>query len=156
MASIPPKLAALMDTLRLVSDRSERIALLIDLAQRYREVPARVATRPYAKEHRTPACESDVYVWSEALPEDTLRFHFAVENPQGISAKALAVVLDQALSGIPPEQVVDLEPDFVYTLFGNELSMGKSMGLVSMVSMVRRLAERHLQKTAKATPKVDV
>ena len=78
-----------------------------------------------------------------------------MENPQGISAKALAVVLDQTLSGIAPEQIVDLEPDFVHALFGNELSMGKSMGLIGMVSMVRRLAERQLQQAGNATPKVD-
>ena len=32
--------------------------------------------------------------------------------------------------------------DIVYTIFGRELSMGKSMGLMAMVTMVRAAAER--------------
>ena len=153
MADMPPKLATLLDTLELISDRSERIALLIDLAKRFREVSARVATRPFSEHHRTPACESEVFVWPEVQPDNTLRFHFAVDNPQGIAAKALAVVLDETLSGAPPEQVAELDPAFVNTMFGNELSMGKSMGLTSMVAMVRGFAAQHIKKETTATPK---
>jgi cysteine desulfuration protein SufE len=73
-----------------------------------------------------------------------LDFHFAVENPQGISAKALAVLLGDTLSGAPPEQVAAVPQDIVYQVFGSELSMGKSMGLMGMVSMVANLAKKQL------------
>jgi cysteine desulfuration protein SufE len=68
-----------------------------------------------------------------------------VENPQGISAKAMAVILDETLSGAPPEQVAEVSPEIVYQVFGRELSMGKSMGLMSMVGMVSALAKRHAE-----------
>lgn len=142
MPEIPEKLSNTLDTLSLVSDRSERIQLLIDIAGRYREVPPRIAQRPFPEEHKVPACESEAYVWGEPRPDGTLDFHFAVENPQGISARAMAVLLGDALSGAPPEQVAAVPQDVVYRVFGNELSMGKSMGLMGMVSMVTNLARK--------------
>jgi cysteine desulfuration protein SufE len=137
----PPKLAELVDLLSLAGGRSERIQLLIDTAERFPDVPERVARRPFAEDHKVPACESEAYVWAEPLPDGTLKYHFAVENPQGISAKALAVILDETLSGQPPEEVARVPGDLIYDVFGRELSMGKSMGLMGMVAMVARSAK---------------
>ena len=144
MPEMPEKLARTLETLGLVSDRAERIQLLIDIADRFREVPPRLAQRPFPKEHQVPACESEAYVWAEPRADGTLDYHFAVENPQGISAKAMAVILGDAVSGAPLEQVAAIPQDVVYKVFGNELSMGKSMGLMGMVSMVGNLAKKAL------------
>jgi len=143
MAELPRKLAELVETLELL-DRSDRIAVLIDVAERFRDVPERIARRPFAEEHKVPACESEAYVWAEPRNDGTLTFHFAVENPQGISAKAMAVVLDDALSGAPLVEVAHIPGDVVYKIFGRELSMGKSMGLMGMVGMVATLARKAL------------
>jgi len=144
MPELPEKLARTLENLDLVSDRAERIQLLIDIADRFREVPPRVAQRPFPAESLVPACESQAYVWGEPRPDGTLDFHFAVENPQGISAKAMAVILGDSLSGAPLDQVAAVPQDVIYRAFGNELSMGKSMGLMGMISMVTNLAKKHL------------
>ena len=144
MPEIPEKLARTLENLELIPDRSERIQLLIDIANRYREVPPRIAQRPFPEENKVPACESEAYVWGERRPDGTLDYHFAVENPQGISAKAMAAILGDTLSGAPPEQVAAVPQDVVYRIFGRELSMGKSMGLMGMVSMVTNLAKRQM------------
>lgn len=145
MPEMPEKLARTVESLGLVSDRTERIQLLIDIADRFREVPPRLAQRPFPAECQVPACESEAYVWAEPRPDGTLDFHFAVENPQGVSAKAMAVILGDALSGAPLEQVAAVPQDVVYKVFGKELSMGKSMGLMGMVSMVANLAKKRLE-----------
>ena len=146
--AVPDKLTDTLETLEMVPDRGERIQLLIDIAGRFEEVPPRLARRPFAKEHQVPACESEAYVFTEPRPDGTLDFHFAVENPQGISAKAMAVILGDALSGTPPEQVAEVSQDIVYQVFGRELSMGKSMGLMSMVGMVAALAKKQAESKA--------
>ena len=143
--AVPDKLTDTLETLEMVPDRGERIQLLIDIAGRFEEVPPRLARRPFAKEHQVPACESEAYVFTEPRPDGTLDFHFAVENPQGISAKAMAVILGDALSGTPPEQVAEVSQDIVYQVFGRELSMGKSMGLMSMVGMVAAMAKKQAE-----------
>jgi cysteine desulfuration protein SufE len=142
MPMLPDKLAALVDWIESVPDRADRIQLLVDVASRFERVPEHIASRPYPRSHRTPACESEVYVFAEPQGDGTLKFHFAVENPQGVSAKATAVLLDEGLSGASLAEVVAVPPDFVQRVFGNELSMGKSMGLMGMVSMCQHLAER--------------
>jgi cysteine desulfuration protein SufE len=121
-------------------DRAGRIQTLVDIAGQFRPVPARIASRPYAAEHRVPGCESEAYVWAEANPAGTLNYHFAVENPQGISAMALAAILQKTLSGATLDEVAAVPADIIYRIFGRELSMGKSLGLMGMVNMVRASA----------------
>lgn len=141
MADYPPRLAEMVDLLRCL-ERGDRIDFLIDVADRFREVPESVARRPFPDDHKVPACESEAYLWARRLEGGGLKFHFTVENPQGISAKAMAVILDDTLSGEDPRQVAEVSSDVVYEIFGRELSMGKSMGLMGMVSMVQSSARK--------------
>jgi len=151
MPQLPAKLEETLDLLDLVPDRAERIQLLIDIADRFEEVPPRIARRPFSPDNLVPACESEAYVWGEKRPDGTLDYHFAVENPQGISAKSLAVILDEGLSGAPLAEVAAVPQDLVYRVFGRELSMGKSMGLMGMVSMVATMA-RHASGASGGAP----
>jgi cysteine desulfuration protein SufE len=146
MADYPEKLSNLLDTLASIPDRGERIQVLIGIAERFKKVkvPESIATRPYPEDHKVPGCESQAYVWALENPNGTLKFYFAVENPQGISAMATAVILDETLSGAPLDQIVRVPQDVIYTIFGNELSMGKSMGLMNLIGMVQHYAKQHL------------
>lgn len=144
------KLDELVSDLELLGDRAARIEALLEIAQRYRPVPAAIAAPPYDDAHKVPACESQAFVWALPQADGTLRFHFAVLNPQGVSAMALAVILDETLSGEPLEQVAAVPEDVVYRIFGRELSMGKSMGLMGMVATVRLAAARALERRSAA------
>jgi cysteine desulfuration protein SufE len=136
------RLSVLTETFEFVTDVNDRIEILIDYADRFKEVPENIAKRPFPENHRVPFCESEAYVWLEQQPDQTLKLHFAVENPQGISAKALAAILDQTLSGLPAEQISEISPDLVFKLFGRNISMGKGQGLMAMVSMVKSTAKK--------------
>jgi cysteine desulfuration protein SufE len=138
MKNSPEKLERFLGYLETL-DRNERIQTLVEIAERFRPVPPRIAGRPYPKDRRVPGCESEAYVWTEPKPDGTLTYYFAVENPQGISAKALGVILAESLSGAPPDEVAAVPADMVFRVFGRELSMGKSLGLMNMVNMVRAL-----------------
>ena len=116
--------------------------MLLSYADQFREVPPEVATRPFDKSHQVPQCESDAYVWAMKMPDGTLNLHFAVENPSGVSAKALAAILQRSLSGLPPERIADVDPSIVERIFRQNISMGKGMGLMSMIEAVRALARR--------------
>ena len=130
-------------------DQAERTQLLLDYADKFTDVPASVATRPFDKAALVPHCESEAYVWAVPQGDGTLKLHFAVENPSGVSAKALAVMLDRTLSGQPLEDVATVDPEIVEQIFRQNISMGKGMGLMSMVQRVQALARRALQeKTA--------
>lgn len=144
MAKMPAELESLVKDFEF-SDRTERIDLLIEYADKFEEVPERIATRPFPAENHVERCESDAYVWAEDLPDGTIKYHFAVENPQGLSAKAWAVIMDETLSGKPLEEVADVPCEVVFTVFGKDVSMGKGMGLMGMTDMVTALARQRLK-----------
>ena len=147
---LPPRLQEHLELVELLPDRADRIQYLISQADRFREVPAAVATRPFPESHRVPQCESEAYVWATPRPDGTLDFHFAVENPQGIAAKALAAILADGLAGQPLATVTAIPGDVVYSLFGRELSMGKNLGLLGMLQMCQAFARRQQAALASA------
>ena len=123
----------------------QRAALLIDFAERFKSVPDPVARRPFHPSHRVPFCESEAYVWAIPREDGTLTFHFAVENPSGVSARALAAILGKSVSGAPLDQVAAITPEIIPRIFRQNISMGKGMGLGGMVQMVRDLASARLR-----------
>ena len=151
--SMPQKLARLLDYLEAL-DRSERIQTLIETSRRFRPVPPDVAVRPFPAQHRVPGCESEAYLWAVPRPDGTLNYYFAVENPQGISAMSLATILGESLSGAPLDQIAAVSPDMIYRIFGRELSMGKSLGLMGIVNMARAAAREQSAKV-NAAPEVE-
>jgi len=137
---VPKPLAQVIEEFAAL-DRNERTELLIEFADRFQEVSPEIATRPFPEEHRVPRCESEAFVWV-SKENGGLKLHFAVENPQGLSAKALAVILEETLSGLPGAEVARVPEDVVFDIFGREISMGKGQGLMGMVAMTSTLAKR--------------
>jgi cysteine desulfuration protein SufE len=119
----------------------DRTNMLLSYSDQFREVPGEVAVRPFSKSHQIPQCESDAYAWAMKQPDGTLKLWFAVENPSGVSARALAAILDKTLSGLTPEEISRVDAEIVEKLFRQNISMGKGMGLMSMVEAVRSLAK---------------
>jgi cysteine desulfuration protein SufE len=141
------KLQQLLETFDEFPDPADRTDLLLSYADQFREVPPDVARRPFPESHHIPQCESDAYIWALPNSDGTLKFYFAVENPSGISAKALAAILDRTLSGLPPAEIARVDNTIVERIFRRNISMGKGMGLMSMVDAVRTLARRATQTT---------
>ena len=146
---MPQPLSDVLETFEMFSDPTERAQLLLSFSDQFQPVPPEVATRPYPKNHQIPQCESEAYAWAVKQPDDTLKLYFAVENPSGISARALATILDKSLSGLPAEQVAQVSPEIVEQIFRQNISMGKGMGLMSMVLAVRTLAQRAIANEAR-------
>jgi|SRR5690242_14112488 cysteine desulfuration protein SufE len=130
----------MLDTFDMFSDPTDRSSMLLSYADQFREVPPEVASRPFDCNHHVPQCESDAYAWAVKMPDNTLKLYFAVENPSGVSAKALATILDKTLSGLPASVVAQVPTDIVERIFRQNISMGKGIGLMSMVQAIRSLA----------------
>ena len=141
MSSLPPKIAEIMDDLSFFTERDERIQALISLGQKFvAHVPE--GADPYPESHKVPGCESEVYAWVGLTISGGLDVKFAVRNPQGISAMALAEVLIQGLQGEKPSLAQDIPESLAIDLFGESLSMGKSLGLTNMIRLVRAEAAK--------------
>jgi cysteine desulfuration protein SufE len=138
---VPEKLQQVIDMFQMF-DPADRTSMLLSYADQFKEVPPSIATRPFAKSHQVPQCESDAYVWANKQPDGTLQLYFAVENPSGVSAKALAAILDKTLSGLPASEIATVDCGIVEQIFRQNISMGKGMGLMAMVNAVQALARR--------------
>lgn len=145
MTEAPPKLQELVQDFAFI-ERPDRMQLLVEYADRFDEVtvPEEIATRPFPAENHVTRCESDAYVWAEDRDDGTQQYYFAVENPQGISARAWAVIMGETLSGEPLETVVKADPQVIFEVFGKDISMGKGQGLMGMLDHVQSLARRKL------------
>jgi sulfur transfer protein SufE len=146
----PEPLRKLVEDFEFV-DRAERMELLVEYADKFDEVPPDIAERPFPKENHVTRCESEAYVWAEDQPDGTQKYYFAVENPQGVSAKAWAAVMDETLSGQPLEEVAGTDPEIVFKLFGKDISMGKGQGLMGMLDHVTSAARRKLNAARAAS-----
>lgn len=143
---MPQKLQALLETFDMFPDPADRTNMLLSYADRFTEVPPEIATRPFPQSHNVPQCESDAYVWAIKRPDDTLQLYFAVENPSGVSARALAAIMDRTLSGLPASEIATISCDIVERIFRQNISMGKGMGLMAMVNAVQALARKASQE----------
>ena len=136
---IPQPLNELLDEFSFL-ERGERVDYLIEYADQFVNVPERVATRPYPEERRVKRCESQAYVWAEDHDGGTQKYWFAVENPQGISAKSFCAILDDTVSGASLDEVLRIPGDVVFDIFGKEISMGKGEGLLGILTSVQMFA----------------
>lgn len=145
---IPAKLQERLDDLAFFTDRADRVEALIAIADEY--VHAGPNELPRVEGRKVPGCESEVFFDFKPVDGDRLWFRFTVDNPQGISAMALAVMLQEGASGCPANEILAIDDDVVFTIFGRELSMGKSLGLTGMVRMVKTAAQTVAQKSEKS------
>ena len=141
---------ALRDVLLAFQDNpNDRNAMLIEYSDQFQGVPENIASHPYPEEHRVPHCESESYVFVEPLPKDAngktpLKFHYAVENPFGVSARALSAILNSTIDGMPADEIASMPiDDIVTTLFGKNISMGKGQGLMGIAAMTKAFAQRY-------------
>ena len=140
---LPTTLASVVSDFEFV-DRGLRAEMLIEYADHFREVPPDVATRPYPESARAPRCESEAFVFATDKMDGTIQLWFAVENPQGLSAKAWGAIMDETLSGQPLEQVARVPQDVIFRIFGRDVSMGKGQGMVGMLESVQHEARKRL------------
>ena len=141
---------ALRDVLLIFQDNpNDRNAMLIEYSDQFQAVPESIAQKPYPEEHRVPHCESESYVFVEPLPKDhagttPLKFYYAVENPFGVSARALSAILNSTLDGLPAEEIAKMSiEEIVPTLFGKNVSMGKGQGLLGIAAITKAYAQRY-------------
>ena len=148
MSEYPEKLAEVIDDISHITDRNERVEYLIEIADRFNQakVPAAISQRPHPEENHVTYCESDAYVWAIDQPDGTLQYYFDVLNPQGLSAMAMSVILNETLSGQPLDKVAKISSDLVFKIFGKEISMGKGQGLMGLIAMVKGEAEKRLRQ----------
>lgn len=139
--TIPSQLNDLLVQIETTSDYDEKCDLLIEFAGEFKECERSKYSHPYDRRHQVPGCESEVYLWVIRNSDQSYTFDVIVENPQGISAKALAQILKETLGNCSAEEIASIPDEVVYRIFGEGLSMGKGQGLMGMIRLLKQLVK---------------
>lgn len=134
------RLNQFLEDLESITDIESRSDFLIETASRYQPLSESIAPRPYPNKNQIPGCESKVYLFPTQLAQGRVKLNFAVENPHGISAKAMGVILDECLSGAAPEEFAQLDVEILTKIFGSALTMGKDQGLKNLILACKQAA----------------
>ena len=142
--NLPESLSELLSDFESITNPREKADMIRFYSDSFESVSTEIATRPYPDANLVASCVSKVYVWANPIENNVLSYHFAVENPQGVSAQALCAILDETLSGVSLDLVLQVPSDIVHIIFGKELSMGKLAGLTGIISAVKSFANQYI------------
>ncbi|BAS59059.1 Fe-S metabolism associated SufE [Leptolyngbya boryana NIES-2135] len=104
-AQLPPALDRIVQRLARSTDPKRKYELLITLAQRLKPFPEAEKT----PENKVAGCASQVFVVAN-LEDDKIQFQGDSDSQL---VKGLVALLVEGLSGLTPQEVVDLSPDFI-------------------------------------------
>jgi len=132
--ALPEALAGIREDF-LALDQRSRLQLLLEFSNELPALPARYADAPELLE-RVEECQSPVYIFVEV--DDVVRMH-ATAPAEAPTTRGFASILAQGLSGLSPDQVLDVPDDFPLTLGLTEaVSPLRLRGMTAMLGRVKR------------------
>lgn len=133
MAQLPASLQAIVDDFHAVAER-DRLLLLLEFADGLPEVPERYADAEF---ERVEECQSPVFIATEVTDERVELF--AKAPPEAPTTRGFAAVLVEGISGLTPQQVLDVSDDFPFELgITKQVSPLRLHGMVGMLTRIKR------------------
>ncbi len=140
-SAIPPRLQEIILDFH-ESDRSEKLALLLEFADRMPELPQWLRDQHERMDH-VHECMTPVFVFAEEH-EHRLNFLFDVP-PESPTIRGYAALLAEGLAGSTAEEVLRLPADFFYQMgLQDALSPQRLNGISAILAHMKRLAVEHL------------
>ncbi len=138
---IPSRLQAIIADFA-ESDRQEKLALLLEYADRMPELPAWLRDQHDRMDH-VHECMTPVFVFAEQR-DGRLHFLFDVP-PESPTIRGYAALLAEGLDGVTPAEVLQLPADFFYAMgLQQALSPQRLNGISAILAHMKRLALQHL------------
>jgi cysteine desulfuration protein SufE len=140
-SAIPPRLREIIEEFQ-ESDRSEKLELMLDYADRLPPLPE--ALREHSGMDQVHECMSPVFVHGE-LEGDLMVFHFDVPE-EAPTTRGYASILADGLSGLTPREVLAVPGDFFQEMGLHQiLSPQRLNGISAILAYMKRQAIRQLQ-----------
>lgn len=140
-SAIPPRLREIIAEFQ-ESDRSEKLELMLDYADRLPPLPE--ALREHAGMDQVHECMSPVFVHGE-LEGGQMVFYFDVPE-EAPTTRGYASILADGLSGLTPREVLAVPGDFFQEMGLHQiLSPQRLNGISAILAYMKRQAIRQLQ-----------
>lgn len=111
-ALLPAALAEIREGFLELGER-DRLQLLLEFAGELPELPARYAAAPALLE-KVEECQSPVRAFAE-IEDDGVHF-YATAPQEAPTTRGFASILAQGLTGLTPQQVLDVPDDYAMTI----------------------------------------
>ena len=133
---LPASLSQVIQRFKRQPDQKRRYELLIWFAKRLQEFPA----NDKVPENKVPGCVSQVYV-TVTLEDGKVKFQGDSDSQL---TKGLVALLVEGLSGLTPEQIIQVSPDFIQdTGLDVSLTPSRSNGFYNIFQMMKQKALAH-------------
>ena len=133
---LPASLLQVIQRFKRQPDQKRRYELLIWFAKRLQEFPA----NDKVPENKVPGCVSQVYV-TATLEDGKVKFQGDSDSQL---TKGLVALLVEGLSGLTPEQVLQVSPDFIQdTGLNISLTPSRTNGFYNIFQMMKQKALTH-------------
>lgn len=124
-----------LEDFQLIDDQ-HRLALLLEYANSLPTLPSRFGDNPELLE-RVTECQSPVFIAVEGNRSKVSMFFSA--PPEAPTTRGFASVLSSALDGLPADEILGLEPEFIDSLGLTKLvSPLRIRGMAGMLSRIKR------------------
>ncbi|PSB26521.1 SufE family protein [Chlorogloea sp. CCALA 695] len=134
---LPASLSQVIQRFKRQPDQKRRYELLIWFAKRLQEFPADDDKVP---ENKVPGCVSQVYV-TATLEDGKVKFQGDSDSQL---TKGLVALLIEGLSGLTPEEIIQVPPDFIQdTGLNISLTPSRSNGFYNIFQMMKQKALAH-------------
>jgi cysteine desulfuration protein SufE len=146
-AALPQQLAEIRDDFLELTER-DRLQLLLEFSRELPALPDRYASMPGLLE-RIEECQSPVRAFAEVESDDgggtrVVRF-YATAPEEAPTTRGFASILAQGLSGLTPQQVLDVPDDFPLMLgLTRAVSLLRLNGMAGMLTRAKRQVREQL------------
>jgi cysteine desulfuration protein SufE len=132
-APLPPALEQIVQRFQRVSDPKQRYEQLLSLAKRLPDFPEADKT----PENKVSGCVSQVYITAE-LADGKVKYQGDSDSQL---VKGLVALLIRGLDGLPPEQILQVTPDFIQATGLNvSLTPSRANGFYNIFRMMQQKA----------------
>ncbi|WP_031294801.1 SufE family protein [Leptolyngbya sp. Heron Island J] len=130
----PPALDKIVKRFQRIQDPRRRYEQLLWYAKRLDDFPEEAKT----PENKVKGCVSQVYIIASA--DDAGHVSFQGDSDAQIT-KGLVALLIEGLQGLPPQQIIKLEPDFIKeTQLDVSLTPSRANGFYNIFKMMQQKA----------------
>ena len=130
----PPALDKIVKRFQRIQDPRRRYEQLLWYAKRLEGFPEDSKT----PENKVKGCVSQVYIIASADPEGNVSFQ---GDSDAQITKGLVALLIEGLKGLPPQEIVQLEPDFIKdTQLDVSLTPSRANGFYNIFKMMQQKA----------------
>lgn len=144
--SYPPKLAEIIELFEMLPDVEKREALISYADSAMRQGPREGETFDLEDVRKDEECTDTVGVYLKVNPDQTSHYRITLGPQVQTLTKAMTSILCKGLDGLKPQEVLDVEADFVPKIVGADLVRQRSQTVYYILTRMKSAAKVWLNR----------